>query len=68
MARIQILELPGEGHPFAVIIDQYLPDRYVLGAGQEVRADRWDGVAEKLGARAVLLFADTIDVERVGDL
>lgn len=55
MARIQILNLPGEGNPFAIIVDQ--------------AADDFDSVMklpanthELLGARAVLVFDGTVDI------
>lgn len=68
MARIQILGLPegtaDEGPPFILVIDQYQPQRYALGlgAGQKVPVDPWEGLAEKVGARAVLTFQETIEI------
>lgn len=62
MARIQILELPTEHHgddmvtPFAIVIDQLPAD-----ADGHV-ADDYSGLAEKLGARAVLAFEDTVEI------
>jgi hypothetical protein len=62
MARIQILELPTEHHgddmitPFAVVIDQ-------LPVDAEGRiSDDYNGLADKLGARAVLAFEDTVEI------
>ncbi|MEV7466123.1 hypothetical protein AB0O20_06360 [Streptomyces kronopolitis] len=66
MARLQILELPeGAGDdrpPFALIIDEYAPQRYVLGADQSEPDSPFDGLAEKIGARTVLAFEETIDI------
>ncbi|MFC8986024.1 hypothetical protein [Streptomyces sp. NPDC057115] len=67
MARLQILELPeGTGDdrpPFILVVDQYVARRYVVGVGQsEQPIDEFDGIAEKIGARAVLAFEDTIDI------
>jgi hypothetical protein len=62
MARLQILELPeGTGDdrpPFALVIDQYEPPPYP----DEPEPSPFDGIAEKIGARAVLIFDDTIDI------
>jgi hypothetical protein len=60
MARLQILELPeGAGDdrpPFALIVDEMDPDatEAVTAAGLTT--------AELIGARAVLVFEDTIDI------
>lgn len=66
MARLQILELPeGAGDdrpPFVLVIDGYTPQRYVLGPDQPEPISEFDGVAEQIGARAVLVFEDTIDI------
>ncbi|MEU9333140.1 hypothetical protein AB0D49_08240 [Streptomyces sp. NPDC048290] len=68
MARIQILELPeGTGDdrpPFVLVVDEYTPARYVLGPDAPVPTPLplLEGVAEKIGARAVLVFEDTIDI------
>ena len=66
MARLQILELP-EGDdddrpPFVLVIDQFEPQRYMLGADQELPADPFDGIAERIGARAILAFQETIEI------
>lgn len=62
MARIQILELPeGSGDdrpPFALIIDQYEPPPYQHNDSPSPL----DGVAEKIGARTVLVFEETVDI------
>ncbi|MFI5992494.1 hypothetical protein ACIBAC_11655 [Streptomyces sp. NPDC051362] len=67
MARLQILELPeganDERAPFVLVVDEYEPRRYVMGLDQtEQPVDEFDGVAEKTGARCVLVFAETVDI------
>lgn len=66
MARLQILELPeGSGDdrpPFVLVIDEYTPQRYVLGPDQPEPVDQFEHVAEKIGARAILAFEETIDI------
>ncbi len=69
MARLQILELPTverpdgtEETPFVLVVDQYEYQRYVLGADQEAPVSEWEGVAEKIGARQVLVFNETVDI------
>lgn len=67
MARIQILELPAgaadERPPFALVIDQCQPQRYMLDPDHvDQFVGPFDGVAEQIGARAVLVFAETIDI------
>jgi hypothetical protein len=71
MARIQILELPtiyrenGEDEtPFVLVVDQYVPQRYILGPGddQPQPLDEFDGIAERIGARAVLVFEEAVDI------
>ncbi|MGY1439518.1 hypothetical protein [Streptomyces reniochalinae] len=78
MARIQILELP-EGAddkrpPFVLVVDEFEPQRYIPAAGMEPqRNDPFEGVAEKIGARAVLVFEETVEIpsndvsSRLGD-
>lgn len=56
MARIQILNLPGDGNPFAVIIDQF--DSASMAVGKFIEAD----AAHLLGARALLGFEETIEI------
>ncbi|MGO4630510.1 hypothetical protein AB4225_06135 [Streptomyces sp. 2RAF24] len=67
MARLQILELPegvgDERPPFVLIVDEYVPQRYVTAVGAEFKTrDPFDGVAERIGARAVLAFEETIEI------
>lgn len=68
MARLQILELPeGSGDdrtPFVLVVDEYVPQRYILDPDQShpEPVDLFAGVAEQIGARAVLVFEETIDI------
>lgn len=66
MARLQILQLPEGGGddrpPFVLVIDQYQAQRYILGPDQPEPVGELDGLAEKIGARAVLGFQETIDI------
>lgn len=55
MARLQILNLPGDGNPFAVIIDQ--ADDTITEADID-----WPTVAGRFGARAALVFQGTVDI------
>jgi len=65
MARLQILELPeGSGDdrpPFVLVIDQVPTDEAGFDA---IRRDLGtpEDLIERLGARAVLVFEDTIDI------
>ncbi|MDX5563753.1 hypothetical protein PYK79_10860 [Streptomyces sp. ID05-04B] len=62
MARLQILELPttpGDDQPsFILVIDEYEPPPYPA----EPDTSPFEGLAEKIGARAVLAFEETIDI------
>lgn len=67
MARLQILELPegadDDRPPFILVIDEYVPQRYITAGGSEFKArDPFEGVAEKIGARAVLVFEESIEI------
>ncbi|NED31102.1 hypothetical protein [Streptomyces sp. SID8499] len=66
MARLQILELPAGSNddrpPFILVVDEYTPRWYITGLDQPEPVSEFDGVAEKIGARAVLVFEDTIDI------
>ncbi|MFE0794776.1 hypothetical protein [Streptomyces mutabilis] len=67
MARLQILELPEGSNddrpPFVLVVDQYVPRRYVQGIGQTAEpVDEFTGIAEQMGARAVLVFEETVDI------
>ncbi|MGW2550723.1 hypothetical protein [Streptomyces sp. NPDC001635] len=67
MARLQILQLPegadDERPPFALVIDQYQPMRYVMAPGMgEEPVDEFDGLAEEIGARSVLVFREPVEI------
>jgi hypothetical protein len=66
MARLQILQLPegvnDERPPFALVVDQHVARRYIIGLDQPEPFSEFDGIAEKIGARVVLVFEDTIDI------
>lgn len=64
MARLQILELPeGAGDdrpPFLLVVDQVPRDEPAFEALRRDLAD--NDIASRTGARAVLIFEDTIDI------
>jgi len=69
MARIQILELPtiyrehgDDETPFVLIVDQYVPERHLTGLDQVEPVSQWNGLAERIGARAVLVFEEAIEI------
>lgn len=63
MARLQILELPegtdDDRPPFILVIDQVAtgPDGELL-----LKSSDFDGTNERIGACAVLVFEETIDI------
>jgi hypothetical protein len=64
---LQILGLPeGTGDdrpPFVLVVDQHQPLRYIQGIGEEPQVvDEFAGIAEQIGARAVLVFAEPVDI------
>lgn len=67
MARLQILELPegvaDDRPPFVLVVDECVPQRYVIAGGDELKThDPFNGVAEKIGARAVIVFEETVKI------
>ncbi|WP_050507767.1 MULTISPECIES: hypothetical protein [Streptomyces] len=72
MARIQILELPTiyrengtDETPFVLVIDQFEPQRYILGPehdGMPQLVDQFAAVAQKVGARTTLVFEETVEI------
>ncbi|MEU4967789.1 hypothetical protein [Streptomyces smyrnaeus] len=69
MARLQILELPeverADGThetPFALVLDQTVPERVVLAPGTGKVLDRWEEFAGRMGARAVIVTPETVDI------
>ncbi|MEU2403418.1 hypothetical protein ABZ609_03695 [Streptomyces rubiginosohelvolus] len=65
MARLQILELPegagDERPPFVLVIDQVAYDNPVYERFVE-DSELAAGLANRVGARSVLVFEDTIDI------
>ncbi|MEU6597832.1 hypothetical protein [Streptomyces flaveolus] len=64
---MQILQLPegadDDRPPFVLIVDQYQPLRYMTGLGEEKQVvDEFEGIAEKIGARAVLVFWEPVEI------
>lgn len=63
MARLQILELPEGSNddrpPFVLVVDQVAtgPDGELL-----IKSSDFDGINERIGARAVFVFEETIDI------
>jgi hypothetical protein len=65
MSRLQILELPTEHHgddmitPWVLVIDEAEtgPDEGLL-----MKPSDWEGVRAQLGARAVLVFEETVEI------
>jgi len=69
MARIQILELPeverADGTyetPFALVVDDLPLDRVARKGELDPRNEQWQSLAERVGARAVLVFTETVDI------
>lgn len=65
MARLQILELPEGANddraPFVLVVDETVPQRVVLGPDVAYR-DYWQDVAQQIGARAVIVTPETVDI------
>ena len=63
MARLQILELPEGSNddrpPFILVVDQVPTDEARFDA---IRRGLLGDLAERIGARAVLIFEETIDI------
>lgn len=69
MARLQILELPEGSNddqpPFVLVVDQVPRDE---AAFEALRRDLNDGdLAQRIGARAVLVFETTINIQQVAE-
>jgi hypothetical protein len=66
MARLQILELP-EGTddvrpPYVLVVDETTPQRVVIGMDQGAVPDYWQRVADAIGARGVIVTAETVEI------
>jgi|1185.fasta_scaffold02652_5 hypothetical protein len=65
MARLQILELPAGPDdarpPFVLVVDQTVPQRAVLSSDTSWR-DPWQDLADKIGARGVIVTPDTVEI------
>ncbi|MEC4016111.1 hypothetical protein [Streptomyces sp. H27-D2] len=66
MARLQILELPegteDDRPPFVLVVDQCEPRRYITGLDQPEPVNEFDGIAERIGARGVIVTPETVDI------
>jgi hypothetical protein len=64
--RLQILELPegadDDRPPFILVVDQSPPQRIMIGPDQAPVADYWHDLADRIGARGVLVTPETIDI------
>ncbi|MEV4908728.1 hypothetical protein AB0N46_29295 [Streptomyces albidoflavus] len=69
MARLQILELPTEHHgeemitPFVLVIDEVTTDSDGVPPSEFP-----DQLLERIGARAILVFEDTVEIPANGTL
>ncbi|MFC8873220.1 hypothetical protein [Streptomyces ardesiacus] len=66
MARLQILELP-EGTddvrpPYVLVVDETMPQRVIIGMDHGPVRDYWSDVAERIGARAVIVTPETVEI------
>ena len=70
MARLQILELPtgpdDRRPPFVLVIDQYVAQRYIIGPDQPKPVDKFERIAKQIGARAVLVFPEIVEIPANG--
>jgi hypothetical protein len=66
MARLQILELPeaagDDRPPFVLVVDECAPQRIVIGMDSNPIGDYWQGVADRIGARGVIVTAETVEI------
>lgn len=67
MARLQILQLPegvnDERPPFVLIVDQYQPQRYLMGLDTDAElVDEFAGLHQEIGARGVLVFHEPVEI------
>ncbi|MYT23494.1 hypothetical protein GTW69_24950 [Streptomyces sp. SID7760] len=66
MPRLQVLELPegagDERPPFVLVIDEVRPGRVASKSKHAPAVAFLDDVAARLGARGVLVFAETVEI------
>lgn len=67
MARLQILELPDGPDdvrpPFVLVVDESEPERVILGMDHAAAySDRWTVLAERIGARGVVVTPETVAI------
>ncbi|AAR29721.1 hypothetical protein VWBp31 [Streptomyces phage VWB] len=66
MARLQILELPegvdDERAPFVLVVDESVPQRVIVGMDYGSTGDYWQVVAERIGARGVIVTPETLEI------
>ncbi|RPK74469.1 hypothetical protein [Streptomyces sp. ADI95-17] len=66
MPRLQILELPesadDERPQFVLVVDQCLPQRIALGMDQSPVQSYWHMLADEIGARGVIVTAETVEI------
>jgi hypothetical protein len=66
MPRLQILELPegasDERPPFVLVVDESAPQRVIAGMNRGSVRDYWHEVADRIGARGVIVTAETVEI------
>ncbi|MFD3517718.1 hypothetical protein [Streptomyces sp. NPDC058657] len=66
MTRIQVLELPegagDERPPFVLVVDECAPRRIIIGMDHAPVRDYWAVAAEQMGARGVVVTAETVEI------
>lgn len=66
MTRLQILELPegagDERPPFVLVVDECAPQRVIIGMDHGPVRDYWSVAGEQIGARGVVITAETVDI------
>ncbi|MFE5658362.1 hypothetical protein ACFQ9H_19495 [Streptomyces sp. NPDC056517] len=64
--RLQILELPeGVGDdraPFVLVVDESVPQRFIVGMDYGSAGDYWQVVADRIGARGVIVTPETVEI------
>ncbi|MCT9142933.1 hypothetical protein [Streptomyces violarus] len=66
MARLQILELPegtsDDRPPYVLVVDECAPQRVIIGMDHGPVRDYWHDVADRIGARGVIVTAETVEI------